>query len=142
MIHGHVQVLGWGASIMHVPVVVCGAGSGVHFLASLSYSGPGGRDLPLPLAMGELMGEGITKVLKFAVKSPQSYLCLPFCTLFGLVLGTYHLSQQRMNEYFVLFNSITAPLPTHPGAPQTSGQGLGSEWELTMNVCCIYFCAL
>ena len=43
---------------MHVPVVVCGAGSGVHFLASLSYSGPGGKDSPLPLVMGELMGGG------------------------------------------------------------------------------------
>lgn len=82
---------------------------------------PGGRDSPLPLAMGELMREGITKVLKFAVKSLQSYLRLPFCTLFGLVLGTYHLSQQRMNECFVLFNSITArPV-------QTPGQGLRSE---------------
>ena len=71
--------------------------------------------------MGELMREGITKVLKFAVKSPQRYLRLPFCTLFGRVLGTYHLSQQRINECYVLFNSITAcPL-------QTPGQGPGSE---------------
>lgn len=85
---------------MHVPVVVCvwGLGVGVHFLAPLSYSGPGSGDLPLPLAVGELMEEGVTKVLKCAVKNPHSRLCLQFGILFGLVLGTYHRALPTENE--------------------------------------------